>query len=130
MQRSLRWAGVCLTILCAASFAPAKEKNPRPGRLTGTWECTSHGSSRGDMPFTLYLEQAKENVTGSVVSPIGEAHISSASFKKKDLEIHIETPQANYLLTGKLAKGQLSGNWSGENEKGTWEGKKQAPAGK
>jgi hypothetical protein len=78
------------------------------------------------MPFTLYLEQNKEVVTGSVSSPIGGTQITSASFKKKVLDIQIDTPQGNYHITGKLKKGQLSGEFSAETEKGTWEGKKQA----
>jgi hypothetical protein len=126
MKRNLRLAGICLAVFCAASLAVAKEKKPKPGPLTGTWECMSHGSSQGDMPFTLYLEQTKDVVTGSVSSPIGGTQISSGSFKKKSLEIDINTPQGDYKLTGKLKKGQLSGEWSSENEKGTWQGKKQA----
>jgi hypothetical protein len=78
------------------------------------------------MPFTLYLEQNKEVVTGSVSSPMGGTELTSATFKKKTLEIHIDTPNGNYLVIGKLKKKkQLSGTWSidgGEN--GTWEGKK------
>jgi hypothetical protein len=113
-------------VLCLASFVLAKEKKPKPGPTTGTWECTAHGSSQGDLPFTLYLEQAKEDVTGSVSSPMGGTQISSGSYKKKILEIHIDAPQTTYRLTGKLKKGQLTGEWSsGDTEKGTWEGKKQ-----
>jgi hypothetical protein len=113
-------------VVCVAAFAAAAEKKTKGGPLTGTWECTSHGSSQGDMPFTLYLEQNKEVVTGSVSSPIGGTEISSGSFKKKVLEIEISAPERTYKITGRLKKGQLSGEWSAENEKGTWEGKKQA----
>jgi hypothetical protein len=125
MKRSLIAVGICLMVLCVASFALAKDKKPKPGPITGTWECTAHGSSQGDMPFTLYLEQAKEDVTGSVSSPMGGTQISSGTYKKKVLEIHIDAPQTTYRLTAKLKKGQLTGEWSGDTEKGTWEGKKQ-----
>ena len=47
-----------------------------------------------------------------------------------DLEIHIDTPQGNYQLTGQLKKGELSGKWSSDTESGVWEGKKQASGGK
>jgi hypothetical protein len=104
----------------------AKEKKAKPGPLTGTWECTSHGGPQGDLPFTLYLEQEAETVTGSVSSPMGSTELSSATFKKKDLEIHIDSPDGEYLLTGKLTKkGEMSGQWSHEDLKGTWEGKLQ-----
>lgn len=132
MNRNLKLAVVCLLALCMGSLAVAKDKKPKPGPLTGTWECTSHGSSQGDLPFTLYLQQQKEDISGSVSSPIGGTQITSGSFKKKVLEIRLETPNGNYLITGKLNKGAISGNWSSESEKGTWEGKKQvaAPASK
>jgi hypothetical protein len=130
MKLKLKLAVICLLALSMGNLALAKEKKAKPGPITGTWECTSHGSSQGDMPFTLYLEQDKENVTGSVSSPIGGTQISSGSYKKRNLEIHIDTPNGNYLISGKLQKGQLSGNWSSDNEKGTWEGKKQAAASK
>lgn len=126
MKRICMSIGLCVAVLCIASLAVAKEKKVKPGPLTGTWECTSHGSSQGDMPFTLYLEHHKADVSGSVSSPIGGTQISSGSFNKKMLEIHIDTPQGNYLIKGKLKKGQLAGEWSSDNEKGTWEGKKQA----
>jgi hypothetical protein len=125
MKRILTSVAVCLAVLCLASLGVAKEKKPKPGKLTGTWECVSHGSSQGDMPFTLYLEHSKETVTGSVSSPMGGTQITSASYKKKTLEIRIDTPMGNYLLTAKLKKNQLGGAWSVDTgEKGTWEGKK------
>lgn len=117
-----------LVLISLSVLLAGAEKKPKPGPLTGTWECMSHGSSRGDMAFTLYLEQSKEVVTGSVSSPIGGTEITSASFKNKLLEIHIDTPEGNYVVMGKLNKGQLSGTWSVDTgEKGTWEGKKSPP---
>jgi len=128
MRRALMFIGVSLTLVSLAVSATAAAKKPKPGPLTGTWECMSHGSSQGDMPFTLYLEQSKDVVTGSVSSPIGGTEITSGTFKKKMVEIHIDTPQGNYVVMGKLKKGQLSGTWSVDTgEKGTWEGKKTLP---
>lgn len=126
MKCKLVSATICLTLLCLAASAPAKEKKSKPGPLTGTWECNSHGGSQGDMPFTLYLQQSGQTVTGSVESPLGGTEITSATFKKKALEIHLDTPQGNYLLTAKFKKGMLTGEWSHDPEKGAWEGKKQA----
>jgi hypothetical protein len=125
MKRNLKW--LCLVVVCLAAFAAAADKKSKAGgAVAGTWECTSHGSSQGDMPFTLYLEQNKDVVTGSVSSPIGGTEISSGSFKKKVLEIEINSPDRTYKLTANLKKGQLAGEWSADNEKGTWEGKRQA----
>ena len=126
MKRAATLIGICLLVLFTGSLLGAAN-NPKPGPMTGTWECMQHGSEQGDRPFTLSLQQTKEDVTGSVSSPIGGTEISSGSYKNKTLEIHINTPQGNYLLTGKFKKNQLSGEWSTDtNQKGTWEGKKAA----
>jgi hypothetical protein len=82
------------------------------------------------MAFTLYLEQSKDSLTGSISSPLGGTDISAGALKKHQVEIHIDTPQGNYQLTGRLKKGELSGKWSSDTENGTWEGKKKAPGGK
>ena len=127
MKRMLTSLALCVAVLTFAGSLTAAAKKPKPGPLTGTWECTSHGSSQGDMPFTLYLEQNKEVVTGSVSSPMGGTDLTSATFKKKTLEIRIDTPNGNYLVIGKLKNKQLSGTWSIDGgEKGSWEGKQAA----
>ena len=121
---------LCLTMLSVAAFASGEGKKPKPGPLTGTWECTAHGGAQGDIPFTLYLEQTKDTLTGSVSSPMGGTQISAGTIKKTEIEIHIDTPQGNYQLTGHLKKGELSGKWSSDTESGSWEGKKQTAGGK
>ncbi len=126
MMRRFVSVAASLVVLCAAVTAVAKEKKPKPGPMTGTWECVSHGSSQGDMPFTLYLEQNGETVTGSVSSPLGGTDLTSATFKKKTLDIRIETPQGDYVLSALLKKGKLTGTWQHDPEKGTWEGAKKA----
>lgn len=83
MRRRLATIGVCAVVLIVAVGGWAEEKKQKPWPLTGTWECTSDGGPRGDMPFTLYLEQSKENVTGLGSSPIGGTDITSSSYKKK-----------------------------------------------
>jgi len=130
MKNIGRALGLCLLILSVTSVLAAKGNKSKPGPAAGTWSCTSHGGPNGDMTFTLYLEQTGETVTGSVSSPIGSTELTTATYKKKTLEIHIDTPQGNYVLTGKLNKGQVSGEWSvdngggGEKTTGKWEGKK------
>lgn len=125
MKRNIIYFGIGLALLLAGSLAIAKD---RRGPVTGTWDCQAHGGSQGDMAFTLYLQQNKENVDGSISSPIGSVQLSSGTFKRNMLEIHLDTPQGNYTYMGKFSKGALSGNWSSDNDKGTWEGKKRATA--
>jgi hypothetical protein len=114
-----------MAVLLVATLALSADKE---GPMTGTWNCQAKGGPEGDMPFTLYLQQDGEKVDGSVSSPIGGTQITSGSFKNNTLEIHIDSPEGNYVLTAKFDKGELSGTWSkDEDSKGTWEGKKQAP---
>ena len=129
MNRVVTWAGICLLSLSTATLLYGADKKSKPGPLTGTWECMAHGTEQGDLPFTLTLEQSQQEITGSVSSPMGGTEISSGTINKKAVEIHINTPQGNYTITGKLKKDQLSGDWSSDsNQKGTWEGKKAAQA--
>jgi len=128
MNRKLTLVAVCLTVLLTSSLAAAGGKKSKGGPITGTWECQAHGGSQGDMAFTLYLTQNKEVVDGSVSSPMGGTQISSGTYKRNMLEIHIDTPQGNYVLMGKYKKGTMNGTWSTDSDKGTWDGKKQVEA--
>jgi len=127
MKRNSLVLAISLVLLGFASLSLASDAKPKPAPLTGTWQCTSHGGPSGDMQFTLQLEQNNEDVTGSVDSPLGSTDLTSASFKKNKLEIHIDTPDTKYLLTADYKKDQLTGEWSTDaDHKGTWEGKKAA----
>jgi hypothetical protein len=64
-------------------------------------------------------------VDGTISSPMGGTQISSGTFHHKMLEIHLDTPQGNYILLAKFNKGTLNGNWSSDSEKGTWTAKKK-----
>ena len=87
MKQILTGLAMTVAVLTFSGSLIAAANKPKPGPLTGTWECMSHGGSQGDMPFTLYLEQDKEVVTGSVSSPMGGTELTSATFKKKTLEL-------------------------------------------
>jgi len=141
MNRARITLVLCFTLLGLAGVAfaqdtksssdakPTAQSKSKGGPVAGTWQCTAHGGTNGDIAFTLYLDQDNETVTGSVSSSMGDAEIASATFKDGALEIHIDGGDETYILTGKLQDGQLSGQWSGgDTEKGTWEGKKGSEA--
>jgi hypothetical protein len=127
MKSKMVTVAACVALLSFAASATGRGKNHRPGKLTGTWECLSHGMPQGDLPFTLSLEQNGTEVTGSVDSPMGGTEITRATFDKNKLEIQIDTPQGSYVLTARLKKGKLTGEWVHDPDKGTWEGSKQKP---
>ena len=122
MKRSLILIGICLTLLFAASLGMTKD---RKTSLSGTWDCVAHGGAQGDMAFTLYLQQSKEVVDGSIRSPLGGTQISSGAIRKSELELHFDLPQGSYTLMGRLEKGgKIVGAWSLDSDKGDWEGTK------
>ena len=121
--------GIWLLAVATVNLASAKGKEPKPGPLTGTWECVAHSSAQGDVEFTLKLEQTNESVTGTFINSSGEYPLTSGSYKNGVLEIHLDAPDGSYVATAKLSHGQLSGHWSKDQEtEGGWEGKKSAPA--
>jgi len=130
MKRITLCALGILTLAFAASAAGLQDdKSAKPGPLTGSWDCISHGGPNGERKFTLDLQQDSEKVTGTVASDEGGMDITSATFKGDALEIRLETPDGTYVLTGKLKDGQLAGAVTFEGkDNGTWEGKKAAAA--
>jgi len=113
------------------SFSLAAEKSAKPGPVTGSWTCLSHGGPDGDSGFTLDLQQDGEKVSGSIDSPQGGMEITSGTFKEDTLEINLDTPQGSYVIAGKLKDGQLTGKITLDGKPHTtWEGKKAAPPAK
>jgi hypothetical protein len=120
----------CLLVLTIASLVFGEEKKSKDAPLTGAWDCVAHLSGEDDIPFTMTLEQKGDAVTGKISTADGELEISSGSYKNGELEIHCETPEAKYHVTGKLDGGQLKGQWSKDSDglAGTWEGNKSTAA--
>jgi len=130
-MKQIKWlVGTSLLLLALACCIFAAEKKSKGGSIVGTWDCVAHLSGEDDIPFTMKLEQSGETVTGSITTQDGELEIKSGSFKNDSLELHSETPEAKYLVTGKLEGGQFKGHWSKEPDgmEGDWEGKKAAQA--
>ena len=119
--------GIFVLAMATGAAAWAQEKSSKAGPITGTWDCTSHGGEQGDTKFSLTLEQDGEKVTGSVDSAQGGMDITSGTFKDDKLEIRLETPQGNYVISGVLKDGEISGDVTLDDKPaGKWEGKKEA----
>jgi len=122
--------GVCLLLLAMGSLVFGEEEKSKEDSIAGSWDCVAHLSGESDIPFTMKLEQKGETVTGSVATDNGELEIKSGTYRNNTLELHLETPEAKYMVNGKLSGGQFKGQWSKEPDGmgGDWEGKKSAPA--
>ena len=132
-MRKLAYCALAILFLATigTSISLAEEKSAKPGPITGTWTCLTHGGTDGDSGFTLGLQQDGEKVSGSIDSPQGGMEITSGTFKEDTLEINLDTPQGSYVISGKLKDGQLAGNVKLDGkQRATWEGKKEAPPAK
>ena len=122
MRRKWTLMGVLLLVAGGAFMALAKGREHSSGPLTGTWECVAHSSVQDDLSFTLGLKQDGEEVAGKFVNSTGEYPLTSASYRKSELAFQVVAPDGKYLVTGRLAHGQLSGHWSKSQEaEGGWE---------
>jgi len=123
--------GIFLLAIAGSAAASGQDKSAKAGPLTGAWECTSRGAQSGERKFKLELQQDEEKVTGSVASEEGGMEITSAKFKDGTLEIHLDTPDGNYVLSAELKDGQLMGKVTLDGkDHATWEGKKATAASK
>jgi len=129
MRTIASFAGACTFALAMGSLLFAGQNKPS-GPLTGTWECTAHLSGQDDIPFTMTLDQNGETVTGKIATNDGELEIKTGTYKNGALELHMETDEAKYQVTGNLDGGQFKGKWSKDPDglAGDWEGKKSAAA--
>ncbi len=127
MRRYVIGLSALALALGSTGLLQARSRRDKKMPMAGVWHCVALGMPNGDVPFTLHLHQSGKTVTGWVSSSLGDADITTASFKNKKLEIHIDTDQANYMIIGKLSHGKLAGRWSdNQNEKGTWKGHRVA----
>jgi hypothetical protein len=116
-----------IPILCVLALGVTLywQKKSSDSPLVGTWNCVGHGGENGDIPFTLYIQHSSEGYMGTVSAEQGDADLTTVTFKDNHLKITIDTGEDDYLLTGTLANGKLSGEWSMDGQKkGPWEGKK------
>ncbi len=93
--------------------------------LRGTWHCNAKSSDDSEYPFILQLELEGEKVIGP---PKHEGLvITGGTFRNWKLQVNVKLDADNYLLTGTLKQGKLSGEYEQDNgeEKGTWEGERR-----
>ena len=129
MKRVETLVASCLLVLATACLVFAQAKESSKTSLTGTWDCVAHLSGEDDIPFTMTLEQKEDAVTGSVATHDGDLEIKSGTYKSGALELHLETSDAKYVVTGKLDGDQFKGQWSKDPDglQGEWEGKRSGP---
>jgi Cupin len=95
------------------------------GPLSGIWEGIMHGFPQGDFPFTISFQQTGEDVKGVFALFFGGGAFKSSTLRHNTLDLHLDTPLANFVFNAQYRNGSISGTWStDEGSKGTWEAKK------
>ena len=119
-----------LLVFCMACLMFGQAKESSKNALTGTWDCVAHLSGEDDIPFTMTLEQNDHAITGSIATHEGDLQVKSGSFKDGAMELHLETQEAKYAVSGKFDGDQLKGQWSKDPDGigGAWEGKRSTAA--
>lgn len=114
-----------VSVFAIVAFTSQAKGKAAPSPVVGTWKCIAHGGPNGDLPFTLYIQQTAEGLTGTVSAPQGDTDLTSVTFKNHQIKIAINTNEHNYILTATLKDGKLTGKWSRDGqEEGTWKGTK------
>jgi hypothetical protein len=128
MNRAKDLLCVWLLVLAVTGLTFGQEKKTKESALAGTWDCVAHLSGEDDIPFTMKLDLSGDTVTGSITTHDGELQIKSGSYKNDMLELHLESPEAKYVVTGKLDGEHFKGQWSKDPDgmEGDWEGKRSA----
>ena len=107
------------------SLILATPRRSDSGPLTGTWEGTMRGIPQGDLPFTIVFEQNGEHVSGVISFFFSGGAFQSSTFRRNRLELHVDSPLADFVFNAEYRAGAISGQWStDERSKGTWEARK------
>jgi hypothetical protein len=108
--------------------AVAERPATRSGPLNGVWEGVMHGGPQGDLPITISFQETGENVNGVLAAFVGGGAFRSSTFRNNQLQLHLNTPLANFVFEAQYKDGAISGDWSTDDgSKGTWEAKESAP---
>ena len=81
-----------------------------PLNLSGEWEAVADANGQ-PFPFVLTLKVEGEKVTGSSSSQLGDANISTGSWKEGKLSLQIEGANGATTLIASVVDGKLSGEF-------------------
>lgn len=113
----------------------AKKDDAKPATddpVTGTWTGTAKGAQvpGGSMPVTFNFKLDGGNVTGSVVSAMGQADLSGTfDASSGHLEFSISMQGQIIRFDGTIKGGELSGDWTVGEQKGEFSATKGANGG-
>jgi hypothetical protein len=103
-----------------------KKVTPVSVDLSGEWSALA--DSQGGFPFLLTLKVEGEKVTGSSNSQIGDAPISSGSWKDGKLAFVLDAANGPIAMSATLVEGKLVGDFDYAGQlQGKWVAARKAP---
>jgi hypothetical protein len=119
----------CLSVVGPAAWAQAKNgQSSADGVVSGHYEGVIRTRSRGDVPVSLDLRLTDGKLSGALHTPFGDIIITGGEFTSGRLTINMEVNGDEATFAGRLASGQMTGDFSGFGETGTVELKRTGDA--
>jgi len=107
--------------------ASQRKSPPKTDAISGNWEAAFEmEGGAASFTLTLKLKLNGDKVTGEFSSDhIGTGKVSNGSWAANKLTLTVETNHGAMLLTGKLEKGKLTGQFNAGQMQGTWQASKK-----
>jgi len=97
-------------LLSMTGFAQSKPAS-KPAAVAGTYEGWARGSSQGDMPTTLTLEQQGSSLTGTMAAGSFSFAISEGKVDGENLSWSFSDGNVSGTVTASYTAGAIKGSW-------------------
>ena len=126
--RALKLIG--LSLLCAAALAQASlaqsDAKSDAKSFEGTYSMTANSAELGTLNFLMILKRDGGKWTAEVKDSPTPLTISSVTIDETNkISITADAGGTAVTINGKFDNGELAGNWSAGDIKGTWKGAKK-----
>ena len=126
--RALKLIG--LSLLCAAALAQASlaqsDAKSDAKSIEGTYSMTANSAELGTLNFLMILKRDGGKWTAEVKDSPTPLTISSVTIDDTNkISITADAGGTAVTINGKFDNGELAGNWSAGDIKGTWKGAKK-----
>jgi hypothetical protein len=122
--RALKLIG--LSLLCAAALAQASKAQSDPKSdaksIEGTYSMTANSAELGAVNFLMVLKRDGGKWTAEVKDSPTPLTISSVTIDDTKISITADAGGTAVTINGKFDNGELAGDWSAGDIKGTWKG--------
>src|SRR5262249_56447320 len=128
-MRALKLIG--LSLLCAAALAQASLAQSGAKSVEGSYSVTANSAELGTVNFLMILKRDGGKWTAEVKDSPTPLTITNVTIDDTNkITITADAGGTAVTINGKFDKGELAGDWSAGDMKGTWKGAKKGDAAK